>query len=222
MHRDEEGWMNVYREKDAFWLHNGNPKFPHALLTSDKHSNGFFNSRLVIPDDVLMREAASDLIEKLNLQIDLKVTIEMVTGPQTGATKLAMLICDEVAGFTRSPCLWSSPAKGEIDEIKVMIFNDEDQNRLKGKSILLCEDVLTTGGSVDLTVDASVNAGGTVLPYVLVLVNRSGLKEVNGKKIIALIDREMPMWEPDDCPLCKQGSVVVRPKDNWNVLTALY
>ncbi len=222
MFRDEDGWMDVYREKDAFWLHNGNPKFPHAILTSGKHSNGFFNSRLVIPYDELMGEAASDLVEKMKIQIEPMLTIDMVVGPQTGATKLSRLICGEVAKYTRSHCFWSSPAKGEIDGRKAMIFESEEKELFSGRSVLLCEDVLSTGGSIDLTVEAVLNAECIVLPCVLVLVNRSGLKELNGKKIVALIDREMTMWEPDDCPLCKQGSSAVRAKDNWALLTAPY
>lgn len=56
------------------------------------------------------------------------------------------------------------------------------------------------------------------LSHILVLVNHTGLKEINGMKIISLIDKEMPMWQPNDCPLCKAGSIAVRPKDNWELL----
>ena len=103
-----------------------------------------------------------------------------------------------------------------------MVFSDEELDLLPNQSILLCEDVLTTGGSVDLAATAVTNAGGIVLPFILVLVNRSGLTEANGKKIVALIDRPMPMWTPEECPLCKQGSEAIRPKDNWMRLNAAY
>ena len=82
--------------------------------------------------------------------------------------------------------------------------------------------MLTTGGSVDRAATAVTNAGGIVLPFLLVLVNRSSLTEASGKKIVALIDRSMPMWTPDECPLCKDGSEAVRPKDNWARLNATY
>ena len=101
-----------------------------------------------------------------------------------------------------------------------MVFSNEDLRFLPRRSVLLCEDVLTTGGSVDLTSTAITNAGGIVLPFILVLVNRSGLTEVSGKKIIALIDRPMPMWAPGNCPLCNMGSEALRPKDNWAKLNA--
>ena len=87
---------------------------------------------------------------------------------------------------------------------------------------MLCEDVLTTGGSVDLTIDAVESSGGAVMPFILVLVNRSGLTEASGKKIITLINRPMPMWIPDECPLCREGSEAIRPKDNWARLNASY
>ena len=103
-----------------------------------------------------------------------------------------------------------------------MVFNEEELRLLPKKSILLCEDVLTTGGSVDLVAKAITSAHGTVLPFILVLVNRSGLTEASGNKIVALIDQPMPMWTPEECPLCKEGSEAIRPKDNWALLNAIY
>lgn len=222
MHSDADGWISEYRQKDALWIHDGNLRRPHALLTSGRHSNGFFNSRLVIPDEALLRDAASDLVEKLALAGMHIGSINGVVGPQTGATKLSQLISDQIIAYTRGPCFWASPAKNESEGQKSMVFSDQDLGILPGQSILLCEDVLTTGGSADLAATAVIGAGGIVLPFILVLVNRSGLTEASGSKIVALIDRPMPTWTPDECPLCKDGSEAVRPKDNWDRLNASY
>jgi hypothetical protein len=64
--------------------------------------------------------------------------------------------------------------------------------------------------------------GGVALPYIAVLVNRSGKTEVGGRKFVALINREMSVWKPDECPLCKRGSAALRPKgkENWAALNA--
>ncbi len=220
MYRDQAGWIKVYEEKNALWIHNGDPKRPHALLMGEKHSNGFFNSRLVIPDEVLLREAASDLLELFVQQGGELLKIHGVVGPQSGATKLAEFLCDLIIAQTQGKCFWASPAKDLNEGRKTMVFSTEDLNRLPEQSILLDEDVLTTGGSVNLTADAVTSASGNVLPFILVLVNRSGLKEVNDKKIIALIDHPMPAWDATDCPLCQNGSEVIRPKDNWARLVA--
>ena len=221
MTRTTENWIREYQRKDALWIHDETAKRPHALLTSGKHSNGFFNSRLVIPDEALLRDAASDLLELLGNTGGIEgCEIDIVVGPQTGATKLAELISGQVPDYTGYPCHWASPAKDEQQGQKSMVFSNEDLRFLPRRSVLLCEDVLTTCGSIDLTATAVTNAGGIVLPFILALVNRSGLTEVSGKKIIALIDRPMPMWTPDECPLCKVGSEALRPKDNWAKLNA--
>ncbi len=223
MNRTTDDWIDQYKKKGALWTHDGNPKRPHAFLTLGKHSSGFFNSRLVVSDEVLLRDAASDLLELFANQGGDFTKVNGIVGPQTGATKLAEYISDQICTFSRDGvCFWASPAKSKYEGPKSLIFSHEDLCLLPCESILLCEDVLTTGGSVDLTADAVSNAGGIILPFILVLVNRSGLTEVSGRKVIALIDRPMPMWTPDECPLCKKGSKAIRPKDNWVRLNTGY
>ena len=176
----------------------------------------------MIPDEALLREAAADLFEFYDELRQFGTKTQVIVGPQTGATKLAQLLSEVTTRKTGLFCRWASPAKQLMDTQKAMVFDSKELDFLPGQSVLLCEDVLTTGGSVDLTADAIANAGGIILPFLLVLVNRSGLTEVNNKKIIALIDRPMPMWDSsnDGCPLCKEGSEAVRPKENWALLNA--
>lgn len=219
--RTQEEWKQEYKDKDALWIHDGNPKKPHALLTSGQHSNGFFNSRLVIPDEELMHEAACDLLAKLAKEYDLDA-IEGVVGPQTGATKLASLMSHFLKVFNQRDNFFASPSKSQSGGVKSMDFTPKEEKLLKGNRLLLCEDVMSTGGSIKLTVDAITPLGGRILPFVLVLVNRSGLQEVNGRKIISLIDHHMPMWTPEECLLCKGGSEAIRPKEkeNWALLNS--
>lgn len=220
---NQNDWIKAYQDKDALWMHDGNPKRPHALFTSGKHSNGFFNSRLVIPDDELLGRAALWLLKCFVAEEKSFRKINGFVGPQTGATRLSELMSESIADFGEGRRFSASPAKYEENGVKSMVFSEDELKLLPGAQILLCEDVLTTGGSVDLTVEAVESAGGIVLPFVLVLVNRSGLKEVNGKKIISLIEREMPIWTPEECLLCKQGSEAIRPKgENWALLNSDY
>ena len=220
--RTSAGWIEEYKRKEALWFHDGNLDRPHALLTSGNHSSGFFNSRPVIEDEALLREAASDLVDRL---IELGGSIQSpdcVVGPQTGATKLAEFVAKEIERRRGRPCQWASPAKAGEGKDKKMIFDDPNPLFLFSKIVLLIEDVLTTGGSVELTNEAVEAAGGWAQPFILVLVNRSGMTEVNGRKIVALIDQEMPIWPPAECPLCPK-SEAIRPKgENWARLNATY
>ncbi len=224
MPRTQDDWIAEYKAKNALWIHDDNPKRPHALLTSGLHSNGFFNSKLVIPDEALLRYAANSLLAALIPMDGINVVAQTdgVVGPQTGATKLAELMSREIEDIRQSACFSASPAKAGEGNEKSMVFSEKDLAILRGATVLLCEDVLTTGGSVELTAKAVADAGGIVLPFICVLVNRSGLTEVDDKKIVALIDKPMPMWAPEECPLCKEGSEAIRPKDNWAHLNATY
>ncbi len=224
MHYSSLEWISKYEERNALWIHDGNPKRPHARLSSGKHSNGFFNSRLIIPDDVLLRQAASDLVEMLMGERKGELAmVDCVIGPQTGATKLAEQISHQIMGREKVFCNFASPAKCEKDGVKSMVFDRADLALLSTRTVLLCEDVLSTGGSVDLAASAVIEAGGIPLPFVLVLVNRSGEKVIHGRKILSLIERSMPMWAGDECPLCEQGSVAIFPKgENWKLLNAVY
>ncbi|MBA3789121.1 hypothetical protein H0X32_01845 [Patescibacteria group bacterium] len=222
MARDSSYWIDQYQRKNALWIHDGNPKRPHALLTSGKHSNGFFNSGLVIPDEVLLQEATSDLLEIFGQCGGEISKVQAVVGPQTGATKLAELMSKHVAARTGRECFWASPAKSDQAGERSMVFSDDDLDLLFHRSVLLGEDVLSTGSSVDLTARAVIEARGFAQAFVLVLVNRSGLTEVSGRKIVALIDRPMLMWTKEECPLCPASSEAIPAKDNWARLNAPY
>ncbi len=222
MYRDTKEWIKIYQKRGALWMHDGNPLRPHALLTGGQHSGGFFNSRLIIADEVLLNEGALDLLDLFAEEVTDLSEIGCVVGPQTGATKLAKLICRQINVQTNGDYQFASPAKGQIGQQKTMSFTDEEVSLVTGQTVLLCEDVLTTGGSVELAATAVENVGGHVLPYVLVLVNRSGLMEVGGRKIISLIDRYLPTYDADKCPLCELGSEALLAKNNWEKLNAEY
>lgn len=221
MIRKTDGWIEQYKQKGAFWIHDGNPQRPHALLTSGKHSSGFFNSELVMEDSILLDEACFDLVRLLEREGVTLNEVDRVVGPAMGAITLAHDISRHIGRARDRFCLRAYTEKETDDDgRKIMTFKKTAIR--SGELILAVEDVLTTGGSVELTSRAVWRSGGTLLPFVAVLVNRSGLTEVDGKKIVALIDRPMPMWAPDECPLCKEGSEAIRPKgtENWSRLNA--
>lgn len=222
MYRGADDWRALYEERKALWIHDGNPECPHAELTSGKHSSGFFNSRLIIKDERLLFMAVADLIE-LSERGGPTINGDIVIGPQTGATLLAKYISRQLSVSKGKEHLFISPAKKIVNGEKTMVFTPRESELIFGRRILLCDDVLTTGGSVNLVANAINEFKGIILPFILVLVNRSGLKEINGRKIIALIDKEMPVWDSADvCPLCQAGSIAIRPKDNWEALNATY
>lgn len=91
-----------------------------------------------------------------------------------------------------------------------------------GTKILVFEDVMTTGSTTLKSIAALEEAGANVLPFVGVILNRSGETHLDNRLIIPLMNVPMHNWDPAECPLCKQGSKPLRPKANWDKLTAKY
>lgn len=223
MLRSQEGWKAEYRGRGALWIHDEDPLRPHALLTSGNHSTGFFNSEGVLEDPALVDGAALDLTELLEFAgLDL-TKVNRVVGPAMGAITLAHDIARHISYKSPEGCLRAYVEKHEdVDGVRSMRFG---RTKLRaGEHVLLAEDVMTTGGSIALTADAVLKAGGIVLPYVVVLVNRSGHSHIDGREIVSLITHPMPVYTPDECPLCAAGSEPLRPKDseNWQRLNAVY
>ena len=76
--------------------------------------------------------------------------------------------------------------------------------------VLVVEDAVTTGGSTRETMQVATAAGGQVVGAASI-VDRSGGKASLGVPFVALLDVDLPTYQPDACPLCAQGLPVAKP-----------
>jgi orotate phosphoribosyltransferase len=76
--------------------------------------------------------------------------------------------------------------------------------------VLVIEDVWTTGGSTQETIHVVEEAGGRVVAAGA-LIDRSGGEIEFSVESNALIELKIASYEPEDCPLCRQGSAAVKP-----------
>jgi orotate phosphoribosyltransferase len=76
--------------------------------------------------------------------------------------------------------------------------------------VLVVEDVWTTGRSTQETIHVVEEAGGRVVAAGA-LIDRSGGKIEFPVESNALMELQIESYEPEDCPLCKQGGVAVKP-----------
>lgn len=79
-----------------------------------------------------------------------------------------------------------------------------------GDKVLVLEDVVTTGGSVKELMECVRQAGAEVIG-VASLVNRGGGRVDFGVPFKSLVTLDIPTFQPDDCPMCKAGSVAYKP-----------
>jgi orotate phosphoribosyltransferase len=76
--------------------------------------------------------------------------------------------------------------------------------------VLVIEDVWTTGGSTLEAIHVVEEAGGRVIAAGA-LIDRSGGKIEFPVESSSLLGLTIDSYEPEDCPLCRQGTAAVKP-----------
>ena len=76
--------------------------------------------------------------------------------------------------------------------------------------VLVVEDVITTGLSTKEVIDVVKSYGADIIG-VASIVNRSGKNIDFGVKSISLVKLNLPVFPPEECPLCKKGSEAIKP-----------
>jgi orotate phosphoribosyltransferase len=80
----------------------------------------------------------------------------------------------------------------------------------QGERVLVVEDVVTTGGSTRETIEVVKNAGGLVMGAGSI-VDRSGGAVDLGVRRHSILVLDVPVYDPSECPLCKQGTAATKP-----------
>lgn len=221
MLRTPEEYLGLYAKRNALWMHNGNPLAPHAEIDSGQHTNGYFNSRRILTNPIWSDEAAADMVGYLRTYgLDLSL-VNRVVGPQFGAITFAHDVARHISHEVGKACLSGFTEKMSSEKGSPMKLGSIEIEA--GEHVLLIEDVLTTGGSVNRSAEPIIASGGIILPFVATVVNRSGQTHAHDRTIVSLVERHIENWPAEECPLCQGGSEVIRkPKDpaNWAKLTA--
>lgn len=222
----EVTWEREFEACGAYWRHDGNLKRPFArLTTSDRISNSFFNGGRVADEAPhLLLAAAEKLLYRFQrehqdrlpeLIFDPDAVIRVI-GAEYGGIALSTIIAGK--GRYKSAFAQKQPDGS-------LVFKRTDFQ--PGEHLLLIEDTVTTGRTLEKLRDAAVKAspGCQFFPHVLALCNRSGSDVWQGMPILSLIQPEFQTWEEGQNPFTRDGEEAVppvRPKENWEALTREY
>ncbi len=168
----------------------------HFVYVSAKHGDKYINKDAIYPHTKLVRELAKMWAEDFK-----KSGVEVVVGPAMGGVILSHDTASELSKLLKKdiPGVYA-----EKDGEGGFTFTRGYDAFVKGKKVLVVEDILTTGGSVKKVIQMTKKAGGKVVGLG-VIANRGNVKskDVGVKKINALINLEFNAMEPKDCILCK-------------------
>lgn len=168
----------------------------HFVYVSGKHGDMYVNKDAVYPHTKAIRKLCAMWAEHFK-----NAGIEVVVGPAMGGVILAHNTAAELSKILKKdiPGVYAEKTgDGGFD------FTRGYGAFVKGKKVLVVEDVLTTGGSVKKVISVVKKAGGKVVGLG-VIANRGNVKprDVGVRKITALVNIQMTAMEVKDCTLCK-------------------
>lgn len=186
----QEQALDIYRKTGAILK-------GHFRLTSGRHSDTYMQSAKLFVDPKSAELVCSALAEKLSAA---GIEADYVVSPAIGG----ILMGYEVARQMGLPNIFAEREDG------VMTFR-RGFSLPEGAKVVVVEDVVTTGGSVREVIALCTESGAKV-QAVASLVDRSSGKVDFGVKFVNLISMEVTSYEPDECPICKEGKIeLVKP-----------
>ncbi|HTU24892.1 MAG TPA: phosphoribosyltransferase family protein [Pirellulales bacterium] len=171
----------------------------HIVYTSGRHGESYVNKDAVYPHT----ELTSQLCEQIARHFA-PAEPEIVAAPALGGIVLSQWTAHHLCRLLGKEVL-SVYAEKVTDEAGFVIKRGYDQ-LLRGKRVLVVEDVLTTGGSVKKVIELVATLGGHPIGAG-VLCNRGNLQpeDIGARELYALVKVDLASWEERECPLCARG-----------------
>ncbi|EOB4992232.1 orotate phosphoribosyltransferase [Campylobacter upsaliensis] len=186
----------------------------HFLLSSGKHSRFYLQSAKVLENPILAGELCENLAKIIT---SYKIEFDSICSPALGG----VLAGYELARASKKRFIFTERVEG------VMTLRRGFEVR-KGEKFIICEDIITTGGSALESAKIIENLGGEVVAYAA-LANRGfcAVQNLNNERkenaklpsnlpLFALGNFDFEIYEAQQCPLCLQGSKAIKPGSRGN------
>lgn len=170
----------------------------HFVGTKGPHFSTYINKDALYPhiaETSAVCEQFADGFKKFNADV--------VAGPALGGIILSQWTAYHL-GLKLNKPIFSVYAEKKDGDLQLTRGYDA---LVKGKNVVVVEDLTTTGGSLKQAIEAVQRAGGKVVAAA-VMVNKNP-KEVTsaffGVPFFALADMPVELYSAETCPLCKAG-----------------
>ena len=179
--------LEHFRETDA--LLDG-----HFILSSGLHSPKYLQCALALQYPLDAAKFGKAIAEHFT-----DANIQTVASPAIGG----LIIGYEVAKSLNVRFVWTERENGAMTLRRGFSVKENER-------ILVVEDVITTGGSTRECIEALEIRGAKVVGAASIIDRSGGVADV-GVPRIALVSLEVPSYQPENCPMCQQGEIAVKP-----------
>ena len=166
----------------------------HFCLTSGLHSDTYFQCAKLYQYPNIVETLAKELAKKLE-----NIEFDTIVAPAIGA----VIFGYEVAKQSKKRNLFVEIKDGKMELRRGYQLK-------KGEKVVIVEDVITTARTIFETKEA-IKEFECEVKGVACIVDRTQGKLNDQFKIYSLLQSSPVTYEPDNCPLCKQGIELVKP-----------
>jgi orotate phosphoribosyltransferase len=199
-------WEHMTLTRDevfAIFRATGTLREGHFRLTSGRHSKQFFLMPHIFQHPLHTERLCAALAEKFR-----DVAIDTVVGPATGGIVLAYEMARQIGRLTNG----TGPRAIFTEKTAEGGMALKRQWSLEpGEKVLVVEDAVTTGGSIFKLLDA-IRPYQPVVAGIGCIADRSGGTVRFGVPFRSLVTLQVESWTAEQCPLCKEGIELVKPK----------
>ena len=167
----------------------------HFVFVSGKHGDAYVNKDAIYVHPELINQVTTIMAFIVR---NLEVNFSVIAGPALGGIPLAQLLAQQWLA------LFGEKKKITVIEKDVggnYILKRGYDQIVANQEVLLVEDVLTTGKSVGLCIDALRSYGAKVVQVVNIW-QRGEAIDTRGVPFKPLMKKVFPMYAPNECPLC--------------------
>lgn len=193
---------------EAGAIHNG-----HFVLANGAHSGIYFDKSKLLSSSAVCATIAEQIARVYE-----RKNIQAVVGPAVGAVGLVALTAHMMMahGFGAGQEMVWAYAEPSVDrhvnpnKPARFYFRRDFARVIDGKRVLVVEDVLTTGSSARMVVEAARKVGGDVVGLTAI-INRGGVNSA----VLGSPGYFKPLWtvksgdfSESECPLCESGVLI--------------
>ncbi len=166
----------------------------HFILSSGLHSNEYFQCASLLQHPTLASRVCQTLAQRFVTD-----DVTCVVAPALGG----IVVGYELARHLGVRSIFAERVDGRLKFRRSFQVIPKDR-------VLVVEDVITTGGSVEELITLIRDTGATVVG-VGALVDRSGGWVAFDVKFHALLSLSLKTYAASECPLCKEGVPLMKP-----------